>query len=31
MEKNYSEFLKKEEEEKAKKAEADSTVYTITS
>lgn len=31
MEKNYSEFLKKEEEAKAKKAETDSTVYTITS
>ena len=31
MEKNYNEFLKKEEEAKAKKAEADSTVYTITS
>ena len=31
MEKNYNEFLKKEEEAKAKQAEADSTVYTITS
>jgi hypothetical protein len=31
MEKNYNEFLKKEEEAKAKKAETDSTVYTITS
>jgi len=31
MEKNYSEFLKKEEEAKAKKAETDTTVYTITS
>jgi hypothetical protein len=31
MEKNYSEFLKKEEEAKAKKAETDSTVYTISS
>ena len=31
MEKNYSEFLKKEEEAKAKKEETDSTVYTITS
>jgi hypothetical protein len=30
MEKNYKEFLKKEEEAKAKQAEADSTVYTIT-
>jgi hypothetical protein len=30
MEKNYNEFLKKEEEAKAKQAEADSTVYTIT-
>ena len=29
MEKNYNEFLKKEEEAKAKKAEADNTVYTI--
>jgi hypothetical protein len=31
MEKNYNEFLKKEEEAKAKKAEADNTVYTIAS
>lgn len=31
MEKNYNEFLKKEEEAKAKKAEADNTVYTISS
>lgn len=31
MEKNYNEFLKKEEEAKAKKAETDKTVYTITS
>jgi len=31
MEKNYSEFLKKEEEAKAKKAETDSTVYTMSS
>ena len=31
MEKNYNEFLKKEEEAKAKQEEADSTVYTITS
>jgi len=31
MEKNYNEFLKKEEEAKAKKAETDETVYTITS
>jgi hypothetical protein len=31
MEKNYNEFLKKEEEAKAKKAETDNTVYTITS
>ncbi len=30
MEKNYNEFLKKEEEAKAKKAETDKTVYTIT-
>jgi len=30
MEKNYNEFLKKEEEAKAKKAETDTTVYTIT-
>jgi hypothetical protein len=31
MEKNYNEFLKKEEEAKAKKTETDKTVYTITS
>ena len=31
MEKNYNEFLKKQEEANAKQAEADSTVYTITS
>ena len=31
MEKNYNEFLKKQEESNAKQAEADSTVYTITS
>lgn len=31
MEKNYNEFLKKEEEAKAKKEETDNTVYTITS
>jgi UPF0716 family protein affecting phage T7 exclusion len=31
MEKNYNDFLKKEEEAKAKKDEANSTVYTITS
>jgi hypothetical protein len=29
MEKNYQEFLSKEEEAKAKKAEADNTVYTL--
>jgi hypothetical protein len=31
MEKNYKTFLDKQAEEKAKKEEADSTVYTITS
>jgi hypothetical protein len=31
MEKNYQAFLDKQAEEKAKQAETDSTVYTITS